>query len=91
LPFGSERTIYTSYTSQSGRRQVLAEIAVSDLTDPNEVIVPFEARNLARANSFSEFVDLRETMLKLNADFVARPDMYFLNDLSVGLKVASGF
>ena len=45
--------------------------------DPNEVILLFEARDLNRAKTFAQSVDLRETMQKVGV--VDKPDMYFLN------------
>jgi hypothetical protein len=45
--------------------------------DPNEVILFFEAKDLARAKSFAESADLKEAMRKVGV--VDRPDIYFLN------------
>jgi len=45
--------------------------------DPDEVILLFEARDLNRAKTFAQSVDLRETMQKVGV--VDKPDMYFLN------------
>ncbi len=45
-------------------------------SDPNEVILLFEARDLNRAKTFAESADLRETMQKLGV--ADKPDMYFL-------------
>lgn len=46
-------------------------------SDPNEVIVLFEARDLDGAKAFAESTDLKETMQK--AGVVDKPDIYFLN------------
>jgi hypothetical protein len=46
-------------------------------TDPNEVILLFEAQDLSRAKVFSESADLRERMQKLGV--VDKPDLYFLS------------
>jgi glutamate/tyrosine decarboxylase-like PLP-dependent enzyme len=45
-------------------------------TDPNEVVVVFEAKDDGRAKEFVESADLRETMQ--NVGVVDRPDVYFL-------------
>ena len=45
--------------------------------DPNEVILLFEARDLNRAKTFAQSVDLRETMQKVGV--VDKPDMCFLS------------
>jgi hypothetical protein len=45
-------------------------------TDPNEVILLFEAQDLSRAKAFCESADLRERMKKLGV--VDQPDLYFL-------------
>ena len=46
-------------------------------TDPNEVIILFEAQDLNRAKAFAESADLRETMQKVGV--LDKPDLYFLN------------
>jgi hypothetical protein len=45
--------------------------------DPNEVVLLFEAKDVARAKAFAGSADLRETMLKVGV--VDKPDLYFLN------------
>jgi hypothetical protein len=55
----------------------------------NEVVILFEAKDLARAKAFAESPDLRETMV--NAGVVDKPDIYFLNDHYSALKAVSGF
>ena len=45
--------------------------------DPNEVVILFEANDLARAKAFAESADLRETMQKVG--IVDKPDIHFLN------------
>lgn len=47
-------------------------------SDPNEVVLLMEAKEVNRARAFSESADLRETMQK--AGVVDKPDIYFLND-----------
>ena len=47
-------------------------------SDPNEVVIVCEAKDLNRARAFSESADLRETMQK--AGVSEKPDIYFLND-----------
>jgi hypothetical protein len=57
--------------------------------DTNEVIILFEAKDIARAKKFSESPDLRETMEKLGV--IDKPDIYFLNDQAGALAKASGY
>ena len=57
--------------------------------DPNEVIILFEAVDIARARKFVESSDLREIMEK--AGVIDKPDIFFLNDQSVVYAKASGF
>ena len=46
-------------------------------SDPNEVVLLFEAKDQNRAKAFAESADLRETMQKVGV--VDKPDVYFLN------------
>jgi predicted RND superfamily exporter protein len=55
----------------------------------NEVVILFEAKDLARAKAFADSADLRETMVK--AGVVDKPDIFFLNDQYSTLKAVSGF
>lgn len=57
--------------------------------ESNEVIILFDAKDLARARAFSESPDLRETMEK--AGVIDKPDIYFLNDQVDAFAKASGF
>jgi hypothetical protein len=45
--------------------------------DPNEVVLLFEAQDLARAKAFAASTDLREKMQEVGV--MDRPDIYFLN------------
>jgi hypothetical protein len=46
-------------------------------SDPNEVIILFEAKDLKRAEDFAGSADLKEAMQK--GGVVDKPDIYFLN------------
>ena len=46
-------------------------------SDPNEVVILFEARDLNRAKAFVESPELREIMQKVGV--IDKPDLYFLN------------
>jgi hypothetical protein len=46
-------------------------------SDPNEVVILFEAKDLGEAQAFAASADLRETMQKVGV--VDKPDIYFLN------------
>lgn len=59
-------------------------------SDPNEVIILLETKDLDRAKKFAESADLRETMQK--AGVIDKPDIYFLNEEKAGVYAkASGF
>jgi hypothetical protein len=45
--------------------------------DPNEVVLLFEAQDLARAKEFASSSDLRQKMQEVGV--IDRPDIYFLN------------
>ena len=47
-----------------------------NLADPNEVVMLFEAHDLAKAQAFIDSDDLREAMK--NAGVIDKPDLYFL-------------
>ncbi len=44
---------------------------------PNEVVMLFEANDIARAQAFADSDDLRETMQRVGV--IDTPDVYFLN------------
>ena len=46
-------------------------------SDPNEVIILFEAKDLKRAEDFAGSADLKEAMQKVGV--MDKPDIYFLN------------
>lgn len=46
--------------------------------EPNEVVILFEANDLARAKAFAESADLRETMQQVGV--LGKPDIYFLRE-----------
>ncbi len=52
--------------------------------DMNEVIILFEARDLALARKFAESPNLRETMEK--AGVIDKPDIYFLSEEKAGVR-----
>jgi len=58
-------------------------------TDPNEVVILFEAKDLVRAKKFAESVELREVMEK--AGVIGKPDILFLNEQPMAYAKASGF
>jgi hypothetical protein len=60
------------------------------INDPNEVIILYEVRDIARARKFTESADLRDTMEK--AGVIDKPDIYFLTgEKAVTYAKASGF
>jgi hypothetical protein len=58
-------------------------------TDPNEVVILFEAKDLVRAKKFVESVDLQEVMEK--AGVIGKPDILILNEQPIAYAKASGF
>jgi hypothetical protein len=48
-----------------------------NIDDPNEVVLLFQAEEIAKAKEFSKSTDLREAME--NAGVVDKPDIYFLS------------
>lgn len=46
---------------------------------PNEVIIVFEAADLAKARAFANSTDLRETMMR--AGVQDKPDLYFMTSV----------
>jgi hypothetical protein len=68
------------YDGHAGKRReagLTERYVLRGAQDANEVVVLFEAQDLARAQAFAESADLRETMQK--AGVVDRPDVYLLN------------
>jgi hypothetical protein len=60
------------------------------VSDPNEVIILFEAMEIGRARKFAESPDVMEKMKE--AGVIDKPDIYFLTaEKSVGYAKASGF
>ena len=47
--------------------------------DPQEIVILFEANDLAAARRFAQSADLKETMEK--AGVIDRPDIYFLEEI----------
>jgi hypothetical protein len=58
-------------------------------SDPNEVIMLAEVKDVVRAKKFTESVELRETMEK--AGVIDKPDIFFLHDESSVFAKASGY
>jgi hypothetical protein len=58
-------------------------------TDPNEIVILFEAKDLVLAKKFIESVDLREVMEK--AGVIGEPDILVLHEERTAYAKASGF
>jgi hypothetical protein len=57
---------------------------------PNEVIVLFEVKDIAKAKKFAESAELRDAMTR--AGVIDKPDVYFLSEEKAGAYAkASGF
>ncbi len=55
--------------------------------DPNEIIILFEADDIARAKEFTQSAGMRETMER--AGVVGKPDVYFLHGESQAMGLAA--
>ena len=74
--FATWRKVYDSHRPQQ-KEAGLTERHVLRGTDvPNEIIIVFEAADLAKARAFASSADLRETMMR--AGVQDKPDIYFM-------------
>ena len=87
--FSAWKQAYEAHFPKRVKAGLTEQYLFRGANDPNEVIVLFEAKNLARAKAFSESPDLRDTMVK--AGVVDRPDIFFLTDQYSAMKAASGY
>ena len=75
--FAVWKPVYDAHLPERVEAGLTEKYLLRGANDANEVIVLFEAQDLARGKAFAESTDLRETMEK--AGVVDRPDIYFLN------------
>ena len=87
--YAAWKRVYDQHLPKRDETGLTEKLLLRGAEDANEVVILFEARDLARAKAFTESADLRTTMMK--AGVVDNPDIYFLNDETVALKAAAGF
>lgn len=82
--FTAWKRIYDAHLPKRIEATLREKYLFRGVSDPNEVIILFEATNLDRAKKFTESTDLRETMQK--AGVLDKPDIYFLNEEKAGVR-----
>lgn len=75
--FSAWKTAYDAHQPKRAGAGLTDKYLLRGADNANEIVVLFEAKDIARAKAFSESADLRETMEK--AGVVDKPDIYFLN------------
>jgi hypothetical protein len=75
--FSTWKSGYDAHLPKRNEAGLTEKHLLRGASDPNEVVVLFEAKDLGRAKAFAESADLRETMQKVGV--VDKPDIYFLN------------
>jgi hypothetical protein len=75
--FGAWKAGYVAHASKRDEAGLTEQYLLRSVDDPNEVVMLFEAQDIARARAFAESADLRETMQKVGV--VDKPDIHFLN------------
>lgn len=68
---------YDAHSPKRDEAGLTEQYLLRSVDDPNEVVMLFEAQDIARAKSFAESADLRETMQKVGV--VDKPDIHFLD------------
>jgi len=68
---------YEAHLAKRKEAGLTEKYLMREADDPNEVVVLFEAKDLARAKQFAQSDDLRETMNKLGV--IDKPEIHFLN------------
>jgi hypothetical protein len=75
--FAKWKPVYDGHLAARQKAGLREKNLLRSINDPNEVVLLFEAEDLARAQPFSESSDLREAMQK--AGVVGKPDILFLS------------
>ncbi len=78
--FSQWKQVYDSHLQKRIEAGLTEKHLFTSTSDPNEVIILFEAKDPGRAKAFTETADLRERMEK--AGVIDKPDIYFLDDHS---------
>lgn len=75
--FAKWKPVYDGHLAARQKAGLREKNLLRSINNPNEVVLLFEAEDLARAQPFSESSDLREAMQK--AGVVGKPDILFLS------------
>jgi hypothetical protein len=88
--FRGWKGVYDGHLPKRNEAGLTEKYMLHGVNDPNEVIILFETKDIARARKFVESADLRDIMAK--AGVIDKPDIYYLTEeKTVGLAKASGF
>ena len=68
---------YDTHAPKRNEAGLTEKYLLRGIDAPNEIVLLFEAQDIARAKAFAESTDLRETMASLGV--MDKPDIYFLN------------
>lgn len=68
---------YDAHSPKRDEAGLTEKYLLRSVDDANEVVLLFEAQDVARAKAFAESAELRETMQKVGV--IDKPDIYFLN------------
>ena len=74
--FATWKPIFDAHAAKRREAGLADRHVLRGSEDPNEVVVLFEARDLARARAFASSEDLKETMMR--AGVQGRPDIDYL-------------
>jgi hypothetical protein len=75
--FTAWKSGYDAHAPKRNEAGLTEKYLLRSVEDANEVVMLFEAQDVARAKAFAESADLRETMQKVGV--IDKPDIYFLN------------
>ena len=88
--FTAWKKVFDGHIGKRNEAGLTEKYLLRGVGDPNEVIILYEARDIAKAKAFSESPDLRDRMKE--AGVIDKPDIYFLTEeKAVSYAKASGF
>ena len=76
--FTAWKTAFDTHRSKRVEAGLTDKHLLRSASDPNEVVILCEAKDLNRARAFCDSADLREAMQK--AGVAGKPELSFLND-----------
>lgn len=74
--FSDWKAGYDAHAPKRDEAGLAEQYLLRGADDPDEVVMLFEAQDIARAKAFAESADLRETMRTVGV--VDKPDIHFL-------------